>query len=210
MIYEHRNASTETPTEVGHFWFKGLVNDSPVAEKVTIMKWKDIDRYAAIGVAEGSDLSTFVGLWWGPEKDVPPWEDRLYIEDWREDSDDNLALARLLEDEIVYTIDRLYQTKVFKWQESKLETTMVIFVLCNDLFAWGAADAESLDDIKGLYKMHMADQRWGYARWCCIHRNEQPQDPVKIDMIKDGTWDEVMEALPENFHSKAIRERNKQ
>lgn len=202
MIYEHRNASPETPTEVGHYWFKGLVNGSSVAEKVTIMKWKDSDGLTAVGIEEGSSLATFEGLWWGPEADTSPWEDRLYIEDWREDSDDNLALTRLLEDEIIFCNSIML----------KGEWNVILYVLCNDIFAWAMADAESLGelDIKTLYQMHMADQRWGASKWCCIHRNEQPQDPVKRDMIADGAWDDGMEALPENLHSKAIRERNKQ
>lgn len=98
-------------------------------------------------------------------------ERKLYIED--DDIDDNFALAILLQDEIVFCNSISYGTRYYITQ----------YVLCNDIFAWGMADAEhfSSGDIEDLYKMYTADKGWGAAKWCCIHRNMQPQDPVKRD-----------------------------
>lgn len=246
-MYKHRNESPLAPTMSGYFWFKGTVNGMPVAQKVTILKYKDLEKFVAIGVEEGSILESFVGLWWGPIKEVAPWEatevqplttikellnnqqenenrkeqrniglinryddaidwvekfieKNLYLNDWDEDTDDNYALAHLIQDEVLFCNSI----------KLKDEWTTVLYVLCNDLFAWGMADAEPFgnDDIETLYKMHIADKRWGAQKWCCLHRRMQPQDPIKQMMIKDGVWDEAMEALPENFHSRAIRERN--
>ena len=80
------------------------------------------------------------------------------------------------------------------------DNATVIYVLCNDLFAWALADGEDLpyDEIEPLYKMWKADPKWGSAKWCCKQRNMQPQPPVKKDMIKDGVWEEWMDRLDKN------------
>jgi hypothetical protein len=73
-------------------------------------------------------------------------------------------------------------------------------VNCNDIFAWGAADAEALphDEIGKLFRMWHADKTWGTAKWCAMQRNQQPQPPVIERMKQAGCWDEAMEALPPN------------
>lgn len=76
-----------------------------------------------------------------------------------------------------------------------------LFVLCNDLFAWGCADAEDLPDdhIHVLAALIEQDTTgWASQKWCCIRRNMQPQRPI-VEMWKEaGAWDETMEALPHN------------
>jgi hypothetical protein len=83
-------------------------------------------------------------------------------------------------------------------------------VMCNDIFAWGCADAEYIDDeeFDNLYAMWYNDMEWGGARWCCIKRNEKPQLPVVKLMKEAGSWDDVLEALPENQYDAAIRKYN--
>jgi hypothetical protein len=83
----------------------------------------------------------------------------------------------------------------------------VIYVLCNDIFAWGCADAESISNSDGdddsevldLYRMHREDSMWGSAKWCCKKRKSKPQRAVIDAMKKAGVWDEVMESLPDNI-----------
>lgn len=107
-----------------------------------------------------------------------------------EDNDtEHLMLAVLLAKESVYVInDKLW-------------------VLCNDMFAWALADLEELplSEVPILWAMWYADPKWGDIKWCCIRRNEQPQNPV-VEMMKEaGSWDETMEALPENQYDAAWR-----
>lgn len=108
---------------------------------------------------------------------------------------ESLALARLLIDDIVFANEREYI-----WEGKVRGSTTLLYVVCNDIFAWGCADAQDLpnNEIPNLYKMHMADKEWGSAKWCCIQRQQQPQPPVVSGMKKSGSWDEAMEALPSN------------
>ena len=84
---------------------------------------------------------------------------------------------------------------------------LVTYVLCNDTFAWGCADGELLPyaEIANLYRMYMADNAWGSIKWCCLQRNQKPQKPVVELMKKNGSWDEIMEALPDNGYDIAIK-----
>lgn len=99
--------------------------------------------------------------------------------------DSNEAVAQLLDAEILFV------------GTSRGHTTL--YVICNDLFAWGLADAEpfSTADIPDLYSAWKSGE-WGVEKWCCKRRNMQPQPPVKRSMIEDGAWDESMESLPQN------------
>jgi hypothetical protein len=115
----------------------------------------------------------------------------------KEYCDNELALSVLLKKSVLFCNERYYS-------ESKdcksIGPTIVIFVNCNDIFAWACADAECLplDEIPVLYRMWERDKAWGPAKWCCIRRNEKPQEPV-IDYMKSaGVWDDIMEKLPDN------------
>jgi hypothetical protein len=76
-------------------------------------------------------------------------------------------------------------------------------VICNDIFAWGCSDAETIsyDDIQGVYDAWIANRLWGPAKWCAIKRNLKPQAPVIEAMKKAGVWDESMDALSTYRHS---------
>lgn len=74
----------------------------------------------------------------------------------------------------------------------------LLLVNCNDVFAWGCADAEpiSLLDIPDVYQA--SKTMYGIVKWVCKRRSLQPQKPY-IKAIKNGNeWDESMEALPKN------------
>lgn len=86
-----------------------------------------------------------------------------------------------------------------RWTEEESKTISV-HVNCNDVFAWGCADAEELpyDEIENVYRMWRADPSWGTAKWCAIRRKQQPQKPVIDAMKKAGSWDSIMENLGPN------------
>jgi len=83
-----------------------------------------------------------------------------------------------------------------------------ILVGCNDMFA-GCADAEDLpfEEIPKLYALWEQKKGDGVIKWVCLRRNEQPQKPIKEQMIKDGTWDDDLEKLPVNHYWKMIEEK---
>lgn len=123
----------------------------------------------------------------------------IYEFDGKEECDEEV-LSILLHEGILFCNSREF---IDPWSQEK-ESTVVLFVLCNDLFAWGCADAESFTttDILPLYKHYLTHKTWGSAKWCCIKRNEKPQRPVEKLMREAGVWDEVMESLPPNHYDK--------
>lgn len=121
--------------------------------------------------------------------------------DGKEYVDEESALAILLADGVLFSNFREYG-----WDGRVEGRTTILFVNCNDVFAWGCADAESLPhkQIGPLLKMHLADETWGAIKWCCIQRQQRPQPPVERDMRAAGAWDGTMEALPLNADDKAL------
>jgi hypothetical protein len=108
--------------------------------------------------------------------------------------DDEKALSELLADGVLFC-------------NSGARTT-VLYVNCNDVFAWGCADAEDFltDEIRPLYRMWVANRIWGPVRWVCLKRNQKPQAPVERDMRAAGQWDDAMETLRENVYDRKRRE----
>jgi hypothetical protein len=124
----------------------------------------------------------------------------FYIVDGKEYCDEEKALAILLAEEVCFVNERDYVHPI-SWTEGKIQiagSTTIVFVICNDLFYWGTADAEDLphDEIGKLFKMWYADKRWGPDKWCCFRRNLRPQVPIVKMMKEAGVWDDAMEALP--------------
>lgn len=72
IYYSHRNGEEKAPTEVGNYWFIGIVEDEIISDMVTVLKWADSEDLIVIGADSTSDLSKFEGKWYGPI--VPPWE----------------------------------------------------------------------------------------------------------------------------------------
>ena len=106
------------------------------------------------------------------------------------------ALALMLINQVVFLNDHWWMDD---WPEEAKKTTS-LNVNCNDIFAWGCADAEELlhNDIEPLYRMWRADPAWGASKWCAIRRNQKPQPPVIKAMKTAGSWDDIMERLGEN------------
>lgn len=76
-----------------------------------------------------------------------------------------------------------------------------ICVNANDIWMWACADAvriENHEDVMRVWQWWKLYKPWGVVRWCCVKRQMQPQKPMKDDIIKDGLWDDVFEALPLN------------
>lgn len=73
-----------------------------------------------------------------------------------------------------------------------------VLLSLSDVFWWATADGESFgyNDIADLWRTYKADQKWGLTKWVCRRRGMRPQWPMARDMIKDGAWDETMDALP--------------
>lgn len=118
--------------------------------------------------------------------------------------DEELALACLL------TSGHLF-LNVLKAPEGGYTTC--VYVLANDVFAWGCADAECLSNSDGeepseiidLYRAWKASGHAGVTKWLCKKRNEQPQKPIKERMQKAGTWDDELEDLPVNVYWDRLR-----
>lgn len=91
------------------------------------------------------------------------------------------------------------------------EKKYCFYVNCNDIFAWGCADAEPIQDeeIYDLAKMVVEDPKWGSAKWCILKRKEMPQWPVLKAMKEDGSWnfdEKTLATLEENYYDKWCKE----
>lgn len=138
-------------------------------------------------------------------------EEVFFTVDGKEYCDEELALSYLLKDGTLFCNQRSFLEIELIADKDGVVTgskpsdkiggsTTILFVNCNDLFSWGTADSEDLpnDEIGTLYRMHVADPKWGTAKWCCFRRNMKPQKPAIVKMKEDGSWDEKMEVLPAN------------
>ena len=113
--------------------------------------------------------------------------------------DENFAAAWLLTKEIVFVYERHFFHNVKKPQNIN-GPTIVLFVSCNDVFLWGAADAEcvTLDELEELFCECVRFKSYGSARWVCKKRQMKPQEPLEKMMKDAGAWDDIMENLPDN------------
>lgn len=73
------------------------------------------------------------------------------------------------------------------WPKDK--TTL--HINCNDVFAWGCADAEDIDysEIPKLYEMWKQNNTWGSAVFCIMKRGMKPQKPVYDAIQALNIWD---------------------
>jgi hypothetical protein len=76
------------------------------------------------------------------------------------------------------------------WNEAWPKDRITVHVNCNDIFAWGCADAEDLtySDISELFRMYKQDPNLGAAAFCIQKRKQMPQEPVVELFRKDGIW----------------------
>jgi hypothetical protein len=106
------------------------------------------------------------------------------------------ALAMLLNNEVVFLNNHWWEKE---WPE-EAKQTFSINCNCNDVFAWGCADAEEItyDELKDLYDHFVKDPQWGSAIWCIKKRKLMPQRPVLISIEKNGIWDLSSMGLADN------------
>lgn len=111
-------------------------------------------------------------------------DDVLYMLDGEEEFEREVALAVLLEANVIFLNNYWWKKS---WPEDARKAT-ALCVNCNDIFAWACADAEEIfvDELDSLYKMWLKDKTWGAALWCIQRRNLMPQKPVADAMIKAG------------------------
>lgn len=97
------------------------------------------------------------------------------------------------------------------WDEGK-KNLFYVGVNCNDIFAWGCADAEELmfHELEDLFSYWEKDKGWGMAVWCMIKRKEMPQKSVYDRIQKVGIWnlDELQKEynLQDNLYDKFLQE----
>ncbi len=98
-----------------------------------------------------------------------------------------LALATLLLAEKVFLNSPWWKEA---WPEEARKSTCIL-AACNDIFAWGCADAEEVDrmELESLWKHHTADPTWGVVVWCLKKRRMLPQAPVRKIIEREGIWD---------------------
>lgn len=77
------------------------------------------------------------------------------------------------------------------WNPNWPKDCITVHVICNDIFAWGAADAEDITygELKELYEMWKKDENYGAAAWCVKKRKQMPQKPVEKTLRDQGIWD---------------------
>ena len=121
-------------------------------------------------------------------------EELFFTINGKESCDEDKILSILLKDGVLFS----NEGEITGYDGGIKTHTVVLYVLCNDLFYWACADAEPIryHEIGQLYKAWEANKNWGTDKWCCMKRNLQPQEPIVEAMKKDGFWDEELEALP--------------
>ena len=78
-------------------------------------------------------------------------------------------------------------------------------VNCNDVFAWGLADAEPLEskDIEEVWRAWKFKGSLGVDFWCCKKRNQMPQPPVRRELEAAGFSFEGL-GLPDNYQEGSV------
>jgi hypothetical protein len=114
--------------------------------------------------------------------------------------DEDEAILQLLSERVLFSNFRTYSS-----DDKKLANdgkTIILFMICNDVFAWSCADAEdvsSTEDLKSLYDYCEKYGAWeGSAIWVCMKRKQKPQIPV-VKMLKDkNAWPIELDTLQDN------------
>lgn len=114
--------------------------------------------------------------------------DRVYADkpEQKRKPEPEKALAALLASESVFLNTNWSQKD---WPEEARDT-VVIYASCNDVFAWGCADAEEVDhdEINDVFDHWMKDRDWGVAVWCIKKCKLMPQPPVERLIRLGGIW----------------------
>lgn len=110
--------------------------------------------------------------------------------------EETMLAILLVNDEIV--INNFWWKK--DWPKEAQEKATSLAVICNDVFAWGASDCQSMTvfDIPSVFEYWEKDPTWGTAVWCIKKRNMLPQKPVYEAIQNAGIWDLDVLGLPPN------------
>jgi len=157
---------------------------------------KLLDEELNPGEKNSVDIQFYIG-------DSGPFESVKEMEEKDYDFDEEYAVAELLKANVLFLNSRKYYCNYDKKLQPE---TLVLFLNCNDTFAWGCADAEEVksSELEELYKLY---KKYGYSGttiWVCKKRNEQPQKPVREWLEKEGVFDQIKE-LPENKYDELVR-----
>ncbi len=111
---------------------------------------------------------------------------RLHISNGDYHFDDGEALALLLLKGVVFLNSHWWEED---WPE-KAQKSFNVSVNCNDMFAWGCADAEGLlySELEDLFSYWEKDPYWGSTIWVIKKRGEMPQRPVYEKIQDEGIW----------------------
>ena len=117
---------------------------------------------------------------------------------------ENLALAYLLVNDACF-LNNIDISKSMPFHYKEPTYTTVVYVNCNDTFAFGGSDAECVSNSDGdddseiiaLYKMVKESPKYGYAKFCALKRKMRPVKQIVKLMKDDGFWCEELEVLPE-------------
>jgi hypothetical protein len=73
--------------------------------------------------------------------------------------------------------------------------TLVLYLNCSDVFAWGYADAEDvlMEEVEKLYRYWKVDRVWGSTKYIIEKRKRMPIVSVIERMRVAGVWDENYE-----------------
>jgi hypothetical protein len=101
--------------------------------------------------------------------------------------EDEKALALLLLNDVVFLNNNWWRKD---WPKDA-KKMISINVNCNDVFAWGCADAEGINysDLEDLWDHFEKDPISGPTIWCIKKRKEMPQRPVEKKIREAGIWD---------------------
>ncbi len=119
--------------------------------------------------------------------DMTGWKEITYAEVRPSNypyTDEEDYLKFLLNEDVIFTNNG-------HWDEKWPKDAVSLHVGCNDVFAWGCADAEDIThgELKDLYEHVQKDPHNGAAVWCMKKRQMWPQQPVEDYIREQGIWD---------------------
>jgi hypothetical protein len=118
--------------------------------------------------------------------------DKIIVEiykEWLDPKKDQIEykLAHLILEDVIFCNNGWwYKEEGVNWPKDYI----TLHVGCNDIFAWGCADAEDIthSEINELYEMYTKDNNLGPAAWCIKKRKQMPQSPVEEQFNKSKIW----------------------
>jgi len=132
--------------------------------------------------------------------------DREYwFDENKTEPNEEAMISKLLDDLILFPNTRKY----ICISGAPKKDTIVLFVNCNDVFAWGCGDAEpiTLDEIVDLFRLYELNPHCAVVQWVCVKRNEKPQAPIIKFLKEKNRWNDILENLPENQYDKLMKEK---